>query len=651
MILLALFGICYFSTTGEVRIYLQNRVIHPLEFKVRSTINRDPKLDPNIKLFFYDDKSTAKFKKQGPSIKQWGQVFEALNLRQPKTIIVDKLFDLPEREADIEKFSMSVRSKNTEAFAGIFLNATPIEGRDKFDLNQKLYDANLDTGESAIFSWIRRKRVTPYGATIDMQKAFTGFGHIVLSDSGIIEPIIQTNEDKFVPFLGLLAGDYRLTKDGVYSNDTLIKLDPLGRLPVNFVKQDDIERKAYSMRDLILAAASNRPISVVNKDDIVIIIPAMYTGHTDWVDSPLGLIPGGYLLISVANSTIAKNWLNTIPWYPFAIIFIFAAVYWIHTIISSDLHFSVIIFATISTTVIGGLFTFCFLNTFVPWFEVSLVLLIPSIQAVFVRLFQARVQEIVFEHESKQIEKIQRSLLPESSENEYFEIASLYSPADKVGGDWYYYFFDEQHLRAYFFIADITGHGLGSSLSTGVLYGSVSTTFESIRSHPLSMKDELYLIAEAANKSIYQSSRRADQILTMAIICLDFKRQELGYLNAGHLGVFYKTPGKIRSILRQGTPIGVDQKPLFGYVSYPLEGNERFFLYTDGLLENAGPDGRTLSRRIILKIFSKHDHPQEILNEVMKMGRSIWKGKPAYDDVTILSIGVKTHPQVDSKVI
>ncbi|NRA45437.1 MAG: hypothetical protein HRU09_10835 [Oligoflexales bacterium] len=54
----------------------------------------------------------------------------------------------------------------------------------------------------------------------------------------------------------------------------------------------------------------NQIPNIVEPDDIVLILPNMYTGSTDFHSSPLGYVPGGFFIASIINSTLNGKWLD-----------------------------------------------------------------------------------------------------------------------------------------------------------------------------------------------------------------------------------------------------------------------------------------------------------------------------------------------------
>lgn len=64
------------------------------------------------------------------------------------------------------------------------------------------------------------------------------------------------------------------------------------------------------------------------------------------------------------------------------------------------------------------------------------------------------------------------------------------------------------------------------------------------------------------------------------------------------------------------------------------------FLYTDGLIENCGPESETLNSKRISKLLNETAGrtAQGILERLIAEGRLFWKNHPADDDVTVLVI-------------
>jgi serine phosphatase RsbU (regulator of sigma subunit) len=78
---------------------------------------------------------------------------------------------------------------------------------------------------------------------------------------------------------------------------------------------------------------------------------------------------------------------------------------------------------------------------------------------------------------SEDVAFVQDNFVPKSGRKFYIygnSILSHFQPASKAGGDWLFFFPLRKHNSVLFAVADVTGHGLGSAMLTGVLAGAAS---------------------------------------------------------------------------------------------------------------------------------------------------------------------------------
>src|SRR5690606_32155813 len=70
-----------------------------------------------------------------------------------------------------------------------------------------------------------------------------------------------------------------------------------------------------SIGGLFSAMAKGMDIGrVIEKGDIAVILPSMYTGNTDLENTVLGYTPRGFLLVSYINSVLKGNWIHFSKW-------------------------------------------------------------------------------------------------------------------------------------------------------------------------------------------------------------------------------------------------------------------------------------------------------------------------------------------------
>ncbi len=202
-------------------------------------------------------------------------------------------------------------------------------------------------------------------------------------------------------------------------------------------------------------------------------------------------------------------------------------------------------------------------------------------------LHQVDIQKIQIEQEVEGMSSLQLSLLPDPHiATPRFEIESNYISAAKAGGDCWGYFETEKYLVLY--IADVTGHGLSSSLITSACRGCFAALEQLYNEYP-EMPALPSFILRFANNAILRSAQ--DELnMTMFVASYSFEEQRMLYASAGHNPAWKISPSNtgeglmVESILSRGPRLGEGdsfEAPLDQ--SVPFGEDDVFFLYTDGL--------------------------------------------------------------------
>ena len=71
---------------------------------------------------------------------------------------------------------------------------------------------------------------------------------------------------------------------------------------------------------------------------------------------------------------------------------------------------------------------------------------------------------------------------------------------------------------------------------------------------------------------------------------------------------------------------------------FELKKDQSLFLFTDGLIENKGPDGSFLKPRQLTKLIDKFKSDGEIKEKLLDHCQLIWKNQKPDDDCTFLVI-------------
>jgi ammonium transporter len=254
------------------------------------------------------------------------------------------------------------------------------------------------------------------------------------------------------------------------------------------------------------------------------------------------------------------------------------------------------------------------------------------------------------ELELEDAKAVQKALLPPAeAETQYpnCEIARHYQSASETGGDWYglYYAPEAQSLTLY--MGDVTGHGLPSALLSGVVCGAVysSEYMHGIltgRDTRLAAEKQLRNLADVVNRIVLQTGK-GELLMTMAFMHVNLRSGQIAFLNAGHNMPYLvkgtetaSAPPSVSNLVSRGSRLGEGPKPDFEVIHAKLEPGDVVVLYTDGLVENQGPDGRVFSVREMKQVLATKKTAADIRDELVARAKGVWGDQPLADDHSLL---------------
>jgi serine phosphatase RsbU (regulator of sigma subunit) len=239
---------------------------------------------------------------------------------------------------------------------------------------------------------------------------------------------------------------------------------------------------------------------------------------------------------------------------------------------------------------------------------------------------------------------IQEQLLPPTSVFPGVEIVHTYRAADSTGGDWLGYFYDRTSHRLNCYVGDVTGHGIAASLITGVICGGIYSAEEALTLQDVhsgktkSSEERLETLAHILNRLVSQTGK-SNLVATMAFLSLDLKTGHVAFLNAGHTCpmIMRSANQSLQTQANAGSRLGSAVDPKFNVRCFQLSPGDSMFIYTDGLLENHGPEKTILSQRKLKEILTSGKSLQEISKQIEDESKALW-GEACQDDVTTLFI-------------
>lgn len=236
------------------------------------------------------------------------------------------------------------------------------------------------------------------------------------------------------------------------------------------------------------------------------------------------------------------------------------------------------------------------------------------------------------------IQTVQESLISKNFEVARALVYSHFSPAQTAGGDWFHFNHCMHDNNLYLFIGDVTGHGIPSAIMTAVAFGAIRSAEHMVlssRNAGVDAGQKLKLIAELVNSTIFEAGQEKFY-MSMLFAALNLATGKLHIVSAGHPAPLWiqSQAEKAVAIGVGGTPLGSEQKGVFESTTRELSPGDGIFMFTDGLIENEGPDKKRFAKRDIAKILGRAREPEMALPELMERGNEIWKGHPQNDDLT-----------------
>jgi hypothetical protein len=239
-------------------------------------------------------------------------------------------------------------------------------------------------------------------------------------------------------------------------------------------------------------------------------------------------------------------------------------------------------------------------------------------------------------HEAEICGKIQQQFFPGKTLKHKNGIvcAGKCVPYQNAGGD-YYDFFELKNGKIFFFLGDVSGHGISASM--------ITTAAKSIVMHK-SLEEDLSLneLFIELNKVLCSMTKRRMMITAVAGL-IDTRENKLQMLSGGHLSPILNTEkGFEELVLSGGIPLGIAKRLKVAKIrEYDLPEKGFLVLYSDGIIEGVNWKNEQLGFDRFNEIVA--DMPVDTDSEtvISKLYEELDKhveGRPYEDDVTFLVI-------------
>lgn len=199
------------------------------------------------------------------------------------------------------------------------------------------------------------------------------------------------------------------------------------------------------------------------------------------------------------------------------------------------------------------------------------------------RLLEEERGKLRMEDELKIARKIQQGLQPtQLPVTGWFRAAGSSIPSTQVGGD----YFDVHQISPDAFVAvvaDVSGKGVSSALLASLLQGTFL----------MASGDKTHIGPRMSRLNEFLLERtRGEKYATVFYSLLD-SDGTLTYSNAGHCAPFLLSrTGQMRTLQTTSMPVGMLEDSEFEVVQITMEPGDKLIIYSDGLTEAEGPDGK-----------------------------------------------------------
>ena len=357
---------------------LDNLIARRIDFKVRRSLHMEPVLDPRIKILSFDNITMDLLHADNIELSAWGKLLTDISALKPKLVLIDKRFGLIGTQDAKNSFdginntpttSRTITGGYVEPLDNAITDGVSLDGRDDFSLPKLLQRSGHDEAAILNLNWLPVTRGTLIGPDKTLVYALKNIGHFQAEGFGFIRPLIRLDEKLAVPHFTLLTADkFSITPKNLLINDKIVHLDSHDLIVPNIISASIMDLRTISLRTFIYRSSKNIPLDhqSIKEGDIVVILPLMFPGNTDWVDAPLEKQQGGYVMASMVNSVLQDNWLRPIG-SPLPLLALACLLgFWLASRLR-PLHFTLTLVASLLVIATLGILTFCQFGLIVPW--------------------------------------------------------------------------------------------------------------------------------------------------------------------------------------------------------------------------------------------------------------------------------------------
>jgi sigma-B regulation protein RsbU (phosphoserine phosphatase) len=231
-----------------------------------------------------------------------------------------------------------------------------------------------------------------------------------------------------------------------------------------------------------------------------------------------------------------------------------------------------------------------------------------------------------------QLRNAQKAILASPDDCPEASFAVYYRPLEEAGGD----FYDVVPLGTGifgYFVADISGHGVSAAFLTA----AVKALLRQYAGPMFSPEDTIRGVDRVMSQIMGE-----EQYLTACYARLNRQSRRLTVIGAGHPPlIFVSNSGVAQTVKLESDPLGVFGSAILQRTDLRASSGDRFFLYTDGLIEALAGAGRSegLERLVEACVLHRNTPLAESATRIVDTLRP--QASLVQDDLLLLAVEVR----------
>jgi sigma-B regulation protein RsbU (phosphoserine phosphatase) len=226
-------------------------------------------------------------------------------------------------------------------------------------------------------------------------------------------------------------------------------------------------------------------------------------------------------------------------------------------------------------------------------------------------------------------------VVPEKApEFDGFEITQLHKPFNDIpGGDFVDYVKVDDNTMIVV-VGDVMGKKWGAWYFAVAYAGYVRSAIR------FALNDASNITAseiiQRVNESVFNDERISDVFVTLSIVVLNSKENQINYCGAGDIPLFHFSNGEVKLIQSEGTLLGFTKDGKYKDIFVHLLPNDEVFILTDGIIETRDLKGQSIENERLINFIKQKgsNNSLEFIEEsVSKLTNNVFE-----DDVTIVCL-------------